>query len=1007
MAAYLPAVCLWLLVCLLSSAGAVRDGMAIETLSVRAGGMPHLFLEQRTAEGALLRRFSGFGRVADLAVYDASTVLVVEPDFHRISALGLDGTIRWETPVRQPLRVTVLDADRLLVCQDHPPAVVEITRAGDVLFTLPGELSGADGAARLPDGNYALVESRLSALRVVSPSGEELWRATHQLQGPRDLALLTTGELAVSGFDYPVIMIFTPYTDRWRSVDLVGHCVSVAALDDGGVMGVSPEQQYVRGYGRDGRMLWNYATLYAAEHGAWLPDGSTLISVLREPSQACMNAALRARRPRRLAAYWFWLGAGLLGGGALVLAVQGPRLWGVWRDACDAPPAVGATEASLPLPRRLELALYALGIVGVAAAAAFNHNRLLQIGQWQPFWWYAGIIGAGGLLLALLQHRLPAVPGEWTVRMSELSPMARPRWNMWLLWALALICAAVAAEAVWSRRGEWPAALWLGGIILWLGGSLERAPLRLPHGRRALWWAAGGALWLAFVFGVRLYRLEQEPANVHLDMAQWSTQVFQLLDGETPTLFANGWAEIPMLGYLWSALWTAAGGRTLFACRLASATAGGIAIVAAYFLARRLFGARVALWGSLLLAANHGFLHFSRIQAYMDPIPFHVLALLALVAGIERGRYGWFALAGASAGYSALTYHAGRISPIALVLLGAMIVLRYPRVLVRRWQGLALTAAVLAVTVSPQAVLYAEYYAGISDQHYPFGRNDQYEWAAFGRFDGEKLKQTLRDGTIKVLGSIGVYPDSSTQYGRFYPLLFPLWAALAWMAVVAALLRPRDIRGVWIVAWALLIYLVGGILTRDPPFWPRFVTAFVPICFLAVLPLEWLCRAGGAVAGRVGMRAAFIAACVLVGYGCWQQLHLYTMVLQGIPWGETRPVKATEWEVGIIGRDIQRQGPAALYHIVAANMVEYGCSIPVLAFYGYEADIISTREIGDHLPFTDPRTVVCYILPERSSEVAAIQRLYPRAEVETLRNNLGAAVCQRVIVRAPHAPATP
>src|ERR1700675_1332177 len=98
-----------------------------------------------------------------------------------------------------------------------------------------------------------------------------------------------------------------------------------------------------------------------------------------------------------------------------------------------------------------------------------------------------------------------------------------------------------------------------------------------------------------------------------------------------------------------------------------------IAMLGMFLLVRRMYGNGAGVIAVLLLGVNHGFLHFSRIQHYMDPIPFHVLGVLGLVAGLESGRYGWFALAGLAGGYSALTYHAGRITPPTLVFLGTIL----------------------------------------------------------------------------------------------------------------------------------------------------------------------------------------------------------------------------------------------------------------------------------------------------------------------------------------------
>ena len=91
-----------------------------------------------------------------------------------------------------------------------------------------------------------------------------------------------------------------------------------------------------------------------------------------------------------------------------------------------------------------------------------------------------------------------------------------------------------------------------------------------------------------------------------------------------------------------------------------------------------------------------------------------------------------------------------------------------------------------------------------------------------------------------------------------------------------------------------------------------------------------------------------------------------------------------------------------MVYIVAHSNVEQSCSHPTMRFYAYDVDAHDAREVSKYLPFTDPRMIVCYFLPETSDDIAAVRRMYPDAREDPFYNNLGRKVFTRVMVAAPH-----
>jgi Dolichyl-phosphate-mannose-protein mannosyltransferase len=978
-------------------------GMVRRPEVVRVRDEGRYMLVRYTTDGTELERFSGFGTVTGLASFDSHTVLVAEQDRGSIAAFDLEGRISWEIPVRQPRCVQSLGGGLFLVCMDNPATVAEVDGAGKISWEIKEPLVDASGAARLADGNTAIVEGRSNhhAVHIVDRAGKFLWSATDKLAQPLGVSVLPSGELVTSGFDSGLLVIFKPYEGLSRLIQFCCHAQAPTTGPDGTIVAASPERQVVQAWNADGAALWAFSTFYPPYAALPLPDGSVLVAVYRIPDRTCFDRARAAKvAAQPLPDYLRSLGAGVAGGLLLTLLLQ----WPVLRRRVSAPrrrrSTNGTAERAPPAPppgaiRRFESGAYVLAAAALLYYAARVHDDLLARSLAQV-WPYAGFVAAAGVFLALLQQRSP-YPDAWLARMRSLPPAARPTWRAALCWGLGASLIGAAFEGVFHSRGVWVAGIWSAGLTLLAGGTIQDVEEGGGWNGAGKRWTslvltvAAATLGVALLLFVNVYRLEDVPPNLHHDMAQWTLQALRLLDGNIPTLFTNGWAQIPMTGYLWSALVAACGDRSLAAVRLASALGGVIAIVAAFFLVRRLYGLVPALLAAALLGMDHVFVHFSRIQSYMDPVPFHVLAVLGLFAGMESGRYGWFALAGLAGGYSALSYHAGRITPLAMALLVGVLLVRYPRALLRRWSGLLLAVVSILAVVGVQGIIYA---SGRADT---YGRVDQFAWVGPNGIDYALLQRTIELALPRVFGSFWFFHDASTQYGGSV-IFFPPVAALLGAFIVAALLRFWDVRGVFLVLWGALVLFVGGVLTRDPPFWPRLVIALVPATIAAGIAAAHLCRGAVAAAGRIGAAVALAGALALLLFDGRFQLETYREYVEGRAEGATRPGRSTQWVQSLMGRDAQSWGPDAMIYIVAPNPIVHSCTHPTMEYYVYGLDSQDARDIRDYLPFDRKRTTVAYFLPEMADSIVAVKRAHPDAEIKYFYDNLDQHVFTRVVV---------
>ena len=960
-------------------------------------------------DGTQLRRYTGFSEISGLAWYDERTLLVAERERDRVSALSLEGRILWEIPVPRPgcvqalarqngrpqqvatngsdLSRSPLGPDHLLVCTDKPAGVREIDLAGRTSWQ--ASVRDVAAAVRLADGNTAVLESTRAggAVRVINAAGDTLWSGNENLLQPRGLALLASGELLTSAFDNPYLVLFRPYAKEVHTIVFFPHAESVAVTKVGGVISTLPEPQIVQAWDSAGQIAWRFETLYPPHDAEMSETGTVFVSLFEAPDRECLGAAAAAERSTRpLAPYWRWLIAGLAGGALLAIALRRSELRGVlfWRGASVARSA--ERTARLAPARRLEIGFYVAGALALAAAAVRDDPRIA--GADVPT--YAALVSLAGIVLAILRSRMPAEADDWALRMRRLEPMAAPTRRMWALWGMGGGLLVLATAGAATGQSGWVGGAWGAGIVLVAGGALEPGKIPRPSLRAVL--CAG--LVLSGLLALRLVRLESYPANLHPDSALATLQVFRLLDGDDPGIFGDGWAEIPMPGYLWRALNVAVSGRSLAGARFPSAMGSMLAIAATFFLGRRLYGGAAAAITAALLGVDQVFLHFSRISStYMDPVPFQVLALLGMVSGLETGRFGWFALAGFTGGYGALTYHAGRLTPVLLALLTGLLLAAYPKALAMRWRGLVLTAVMLLGVLGPQAALYAERRAN------PYGRFDQFPWMRADGIDAAALRESVARGAPLVLGSLWVRGDSSNQY-KGESALFPPIAALLAIAATAALLRPRSVRDLWVIAWAAAVLFFGGVLTRDPPFWPRLVVARIPLVLAAAAAASSLARAAAVSAGRLGSALALVVVGALVCLDAADQLSYYRGYVLGIPRGASQPRQPTERPQSIMGRDVQSWGRGALVYIVARTPVEHSCGHPVMQFYAAEVDARDVRDVGQYLPFHEPsRTVVCYLLPEMKDAAALITSTHPNAERQDFQDNLGQTVFTRLVIR--------
>jgi 4-amino-4-deoxy-L-arabinose transferase-like glycosyltransferase len=459
------------------------------------------------------------------------------------------------------------------------------------------------------------------------------------------------------------------------------------------------------------------------------------------------------------------------------------------------------------------------------------------------------------LAMALFGWLAPAV---WTRsaasgRRQSSAASRGPRIVRGVLLLSALGCAAF-GMARFAQQGEdrLIQALWLLSMLLFLA-SQAPWPARLAQGNgpvRRRFWPTGGAGVRLFIlaviliasFWLRANHLETIPYDFHGDMASYGIQAREIILGNQPHLFQEGWANIPMVGYLPTAASMALFGNNLFGLNMTAVIAGLLSLLALYLFLWRLFDShRLALLSVAVAAINVPLIHFSRLAAYMDPWPFNLFALFLLVDGLRARRNFSFALAGITLGFGLQMYYSGRV--IIFVIAGFLF---FALLFRRAWikdnlAGLGLLALGLVISLGPSLIYFARNQEAFVERSravflfYPAVMNHlmgKYSlstpWAVF-------LEQTRRS-----LLMFHVSVDTSTQFGYYHPMFSSPISPLIALGFGFAVRRWRSPGAALALIFYVLNLFIGSVLTGDAPFWPRLVGMMFVGAWFAGLALDRL-----------------------------------------------------------------------------------------------------------------------------------------------------------------------
>lgn len=493
-----------------------------------------------------------------------------------------------------------------------------------------------------------------------------------------------------------------------------------------------------------------------------------------------------------------------------------------------------------------------------------------------------GLLLAGAVLFAVAAPAPAARPAGQPAAQTSFTFDDHPTRLARPLFVLALLSYGVSA-GLYLVDGETALVRWL-----WLGGIVLLVASQTPWGRwRAVpaQWRRNGrsyglpALLLLLAALLRLYRLAELPQDLHGDMASHGLQALDLLAGRVDGIVALGWADIPMPGFLPTALMMRlTGDQGVLGLGLASALGGVLSVWGLYVWLHELLGRRVALIGATLLAVSYTHIHFSRIAEYMDPVPFAVWALALLTIGLRRRQSLPLVLSGLLLAGASLMYYSGRVVLVVVVLYLLYLLLVDRPLLRANGRGLLWLAVGAVVGMGPMLLFFLLEPAGWlqrSREVWVFNppvlehSRHKYGVATVGQIMAEQTRRSL------LLFNQSI--DSSTQFGFPRPLVDAITGPLVALGTAYALAHPRRWRSGLLAIALLTVVVLGSILTDNPPFWPRLVFVLAPAMGLAAVAVD---RAWQATTDAFGEETGRIVQMVVVGGLIYVALLNWTLYYQ-------------------------------------------------------------------------------------------------------------------------------
>jgi 4-amino-4-deoxy-L-arabinose transferase-like glycosyltransferase len=428
--------------------------------------------------------------------------------------------------------------------------------------------------------------------------------------------------------------------------------------------------------------------------------------------------------------------------------------------------------------------------------------------------WQANLIIGVGLIVFVLGAALLnglEIPEKLKSRLSRAGEAMKvsPAQAVYLLLALLFSFSAsqAAGTGAFMRSKPLGFGCWLVAFgLLVIGGWDSDETLPKPSLKTIL-------IALSFFIistAIRAIAIGDIPPLLNGDEASSGLSAVDFFEGHTDNIFGVGWFSFPSLYFYLQSYFIWIFGQTTFAIRFPSAIIGGLTVMAAYLVGKRMISNRAGLIAGIFLAGSHFHNHFSRLALnnIYDALWF-LLALGFLWDGWKHQRRSSFLVAGISFGLAQYFYASSRflVGIIPIWVLMAIIIQR--KRLIGNRSNLLILLIAFVVVVLPLGVYYLE---NPADFMAPFNRVESLgDWLSNETvIQNAPAWKIIKDQLIFSAKTF-ISKPSEVWYRPKVPILQPFAAGVFIAGLLLMLFQLRRPRTYLLLFWVGSFILIGGL----------------------------------------------------------------------------------------------------------------------------------------------------------------------------------------------------
>lgn len=436
---------------------------------------------------------------------------------------------------------------------------------------------------------------------------------------------------------------------------------------------------------------------------------------------------------------------------------------------------------------------------------------------------------AGSLLASMVQRE----------RVEESPPVATWSYVSGAAALAGIACAIVSAKLVsgdlWNA--QW---WWIGGMALPVAAlavvtaqrSFTSSDRRIHTDRVELGLCI--ALFLV-ALAPRLPDITSSPPALFGDEASCGLYGRLFNAGHTP-LLSISWYGLPMLSYAVNGLGFRLFGDTWAGMRTMDAVIGSLGVMLIYLLGKEWFGRLAGALAALVLAFSFLHLELSRDGLHYIQGPTCItLSLYLTTLWLKRGGALPALLTGMSFSLDLQVYWSARIAPLLVLgLLGFLLLFRR-QLLWRRRGEIAWMVVGAVVAGLPVATLFAAN-PGTFNAHQGsvtiFSDDPNTKGHLISQYGHISTLQLVKEQAWRVLTTFNARGDASALFGAWPgTLLDTVTSVLLPGGIALALWRCKQWQYTVCLAWFASVVL-AGIITIDPPIWPRLLALLPAVALL-------------------------------------------------------------------------------------------------------------------------------------------------------------------------------